>query len=264
MSRRFDGDGPAPNPRRGDRRGAVVDPPRRHPRGHHDAHPGPRLRAGRRVLPHRGPARRSRGAHLPVLRHRHGRRHRVQRRLRGHRRPRTGRPCPGSARPPRRAGCADRPRSTSWPTGSSPCPQWTARRSTCSPPRRTACATPRGCSTRPGRCTPPVPSTADGTMLVVREDIGRHNAVDKVVGRLLLDGALPATGLGLAVSGRASLRARAEGVGRRLRVDGGRQRPVGAGRGHRPPGRPGADGFTHDGGGNLYAPVDGGPLPPSR
>jgi FdhD protein len=45
---------------------------------------------------------------------------------------------------------------------------------------------------------------AEGEVLVVREDIGRHNAVDKVVGRLVLDGALPLAGHVLWVSGRAS------------------------------------------------------------
>lgn len=43
-----------------------------------------------------------------------------------------------------------------------------------------------------------------GTVTIIREDIGRHNAVDKVVGRLVLDGRIPADGLGLVVSGRAS------------------------------------------------------------
>ena len=34
--------------------------------------------------------------------------------------------------------------------------------------------------------------------------MGRHNAVDKIIGRMLLDERLPARGLALAVSGRTS------------------------------------------------------------
>lgn len=47
-------------------------------------------------------------------------------------------------------------------------------------------------------------ASADGALGPVFEDVGRHNAVDKVIGRALLDGRLPASGLLLVVSGRVS------------------------------------------------------------
>lgn len=44
----------------------------------------------------------------------------------------------------------------------------------------------------------------DGEIIAVREDVGRHNALDKLIGSRVMSGAIPLSGCGIIVSGRSS------------------------------------------------------------
>ena len=107
--------------------------------------------------------------------------------------------------PPRRAGSAARPRSTRWP--SAPSRSRPAHRSL---PARSILALPdalraaqRAFEETGGLHASGLFSTS-GELLVLREDVGRHNALDKAIGSQVLAGRLPLHDTILMVSGRVS------------------------------------------------------------
>ena len=94
--------------------------------------------------------------------------------------------------------CASGARSPDAPTD--PCAGITGvtRRASIASISSTELANPSGCGVHAAALLDP-----EGTVLVVREDIGRHNAVDKVIGWAAREGRLPLRGHALVVSSRA-------------------------------------------------------------
>ena len=119
----------------------------------------------------------------------------------------------GASTRPARAACAARERSRRWPVHAP------AVRPGPHIDRALLAALPdRLCQhmfDRTGGLHATGPFTAGGELVIVREDVGRHNSMDRVIGRALLDGLLPLSTSILLRERPAVVRARAQGCGRR-------------------------------------------------